>query len=363
MNTQYIFIFGRSTHRAIALLVLAILLAGCAPTATPMPPTATPAPPTSTPLPSPIPGPVSFVWKITGDPESFNSPTGLALDSQGNLYVFDVGNARVLMYSSDGKLLTHWGSQGSGDGQFGLVLPHSVTIPDLIVDGQGNVYVADFGNSREVVNPDNARVQKFDAHGKFLLAWGTAGNDDGKFIRPIGMAIDPQGNIYISDEQNYRIEKFDSTGKFLTEFGSSGSGDGQFLRPRHIAMDDQDNIYVADFGNDRIQKLDHNGKFLAKWDSCGEYPLTGPVGLAFDGQGNLYVSLYGAFPLPANPSIAQLGNRICKLDHAGRFLFEWGGKGAGDGQFNGPGAIVVDNAGNVYVADTGNHRIQKFRQR
>lgn len=308
------------------------------------------------------PSPVAFVWKIMGDPEPFNSPTGLTLDSQGNLYVFDVGSSRVLKYNADGKFLTQWGSQGSGDGQFGLVLPHSVSIPDLTVDGQGNIYVADFGNTRESVNPNNARVQKFDANGKFLLAWGTAGNDAGP-IRPIGMALDSQGNIYISDDQNYRIEKFDSTGKFLTKFGSSGSGDGQFLQPRHIAIDDQGNIYVADFGNDRVQKLDRNGKFLAKWNSCGEYPLTGPVGLALDAQGNLYVSIYGAFSLPANPSITQLGNRICKFDYAGHFQFEWGSKGAGDGQFNSPVAIAVDNTGNVYVSDMNNHRIQKFSQK
>lgn len=179
---------------------------------------------------------------------------------------------------------------------------------------------------------------------------------------PIGMALDTQGNIYVSNDQNYRVEKFDGADKFVTEFGSSGSADGQFLHPCHITIDDQGNIYVVDFGNDRVQKLNRNGKFLAKWDSCGERPLMGPVGLALGGQGNLYVSTYGALRLPANPSSAQLGNRVCKLDREGHCLFECC-EGTGDGQFDGPVAIAADSGGNVYVSETNNHRIQKFKQK
>ena len=88
------------------------------PAATPLPPTATAAPPTITPLPSPTRGPIAFVGKLVGEPEPFDTLSGLALDKQGNLFVFDIGAARVFKYGPDAKRIAQWGSRGTGDGQF-----------------------------------------------------------------------------------------------------------------------------------------------------------------------------------------------------------------------------------------------------
>ncbi|MCL4393695.1 MAG: 6-bladed beta-propeller, partial [Chloroflexi bacterium] len=308
----------------------------------------------SIPLPSPTPGPVSFVWKITGEPEPLIAPTGLAMDKQGNLLAFDAGNGHILKYSPEGKVVTQWGSSGSGDGQFDLSPDpdygnDDIPLGDMVVDAQGNIYVADAGN---------ARIQKFDANGKFLVAWGKAGKGDGEFMRPICVALDAQGNVYVVADRLERIQKFDSAGKFLDKFGTTGTGDGQFVMPGYLAIDDQNNIYVPEWRSNRIKKLDGNGKFLAKWEKCGDSPILTPTSVAVDVQGNVYVAERG---VPQGQTRGT-GTRVCKFDRAGQFLYAWGGRGSGDGQFFSPTGVVVDKDGNVYVADTGNHRIQKFRQ-
>src|SRR5207247_8905492 len=100
---------------------------------------------------------------------------------------------------------------------------------------------------------------------------GAAGANRGQFDKPRGIAIDKDGNFFVSDDQNLRIEKFDKTGKFVTTFGTKGDADGQFnpindqgvgTGPAGMVTDKDGNVYVADTWNHRIQKFDNNGKFL-----------------------------------------------------------------------------------------------------
>src|SRR5206468_4248584 len=114
---------------------------------------------------------------------------------------------------------------------------------------------------------------------------------------------------YVADQHNHRIQKFTSTGTYLTQWGSYGSGDGQFNGPVGVATDAAGNIYVAD---------------------------------GFD-----YIATHG-------------NHRIQKFTNTGTYLTQWGSYGSGDGQFNGPVGVATDVAGNVYVTDFSNHRIQKF---
>ena len=96
----------------------------------------------------------------------------------------------------------------------------------------------------------------------FLLEWGSNGSGEGQNDFPRGVAVDPQGNVYVVDLGNYRIQKFTADGAFLTQWGSEGGGEGQFNAPVGVAVDGQGNVYVAekmdidaDSGNDRIQKF------------------------------------------------------------------------------------------------------------
>jgi tripartite motif-containing protein 71 len=140
---------------------------------------------------------------------------------------------------------TKWGSYGTADGQF-----NSPT--GVAVDSSGNVYVADNNNSR---------IQKFDSNDNFITKWGSYGDRsccsyglaNGQFVYPYDIAVDSSGNVYVVDTYNYRIQKFDSSGTFITKWGSWGTGDGQFIHPIGVAVDSSENVYVTDSFNNRIQ--------------------------------------------------------------------------------------------------------------
>jgi tripartite motif-containing protein 71 len=87
----------------------------------------------------------------------------------------------------------------------------------------------------------------------FITKWGTAGSGDGQFIDPGVIAVDSEGNTYVTDQGNNRVQKFDSNGNFITKWGSEGSGEGQFNHPLGISLDSEGNVYVVDTGNYRVQ--------------------------------------------------------------------------------------------------------------
>lgn len=233
--------------------------------------------------------PVEFVWSITGDPNPLDVPTDLAIDLQGNLYVVDAGNDRIQVFDPDGNFVRMWGKTGSGEGEFNFLRANGDEIGGIAVDSDGNVYVADNANQR---------IQKFDLTGTFLLQWGSNGRGDGQFLSPIGITVDKQGNVYVIDDSRDDVQKFDSNGTFLLKWGSHGSRDGQFNYTGNLEIDSQGNVYVADFSNHRVQKFDSQGIFLTKWGTFGEDPgqFNDPVGIAIDPQGNVYVAELAAHP-------------------------------------------------------------------
>jgi sugar lactone lactonase YvrE len=162
---------------------------------------------------------------------------GLAVDNQGNFYIF--GTNQILKLDSQGRLLLKMGSVGNGPGQF-------YEPSGIAVDSQNNIYVGDLANHR---------IVKFDSAGHFLTEWGHGGNDNGAFEYQSGIAIDRQNNVYVADTLNHRIEIFDSNGKFLGKWASFGSGSGQFDSPIDIVVDKQGGIYVSDNQHLRLQKF------------------------------------------------------------------------------------------------------------
>lgn len=333
-------------------------------------------------------------WGSSGSPAlAFNAPYGIALDGLGNVYIVDSSTTTscVQKYSTVGTYSTTWTPDGTSN------------LPNLLLgvaaDVAGNVYVADSlnnriqkltvtgatvtflaawssaaasaiggpfyspsgvavngaGNSVCVADSGNNRLQRFDGIGGFKYQWGTFGTANGQFDSPSGMAVDSAGNVYVADAGNNRIQLFtlsDAASTFVTAWGS-----GQFLYPSGVAADGAGNVFVADTNNNSIQKFTVSGTpptatFVTEWGSLGT--ATGqfivPNGVAADGAGNVYVADTG-------------NNRIQKFTVSGAtvtFVKEWGSSGTDDGLFNTPGGITVDAAGNVYVSDSNNNRIQKF---
>jgi DNA-binding beta-propeller fold protein YncE len=177
---------------------------------------------------------------------------------------------------------------------------------------------------------------------------GGRGTGKGEFDSPMGIAVDPNGNVLVADTNNGRIEKFSPTGSFLSVVASKGSGHGQLGEPNGIAVERSGNIYVAEVAsNHRVQKLSPDGTFIAEWKGPG-VGFYGPRRIAIGPDDSIYV-------------VDQGQTRIVKFDPDGQILAVWGTKGNGDGQLDDPTSVAVDPTTNkVYVADPRNKRIQVF---
>jgi uncharacterized protein (TIGR03663 family) len=283
----------------------------------------------------------SAAWGEPGVLEGqFSFPKGLATDSDGNTYVVDSQNHRIQKFDAEGNFVTAWGSFGQEPGQ--LSEPWGIT-----ADPEGNVYVADTWNHR---------VLRFTSDGQLITYWGVYQDTGGQLLEPQGMfygprdiAIDPDGNLYVTDTGNKRIQKFDPEGNPLGQWGGAGPETGQFQEPVGLAIDSQGKIYVADTWNQRIQVFDQEFQFLRQWPVqgwMGESLVNKPY-LAVDGEGHVYTT---------DPE----GSRVLVFGEDGDLLATWGKYGTDETSFDLPTGIAVDEAGNVYVTDSNNHRIMKF---
>lgn len=194
-----------------------------------------------------------------------------------------------------------------------------------------------------------------------VAAWGTIGTAEGQFQSPHGLAIGPDGSIFVADGNNHRVQQFNRDGQFIAAFGvPSGSIDnapaGQFNEPWDVAVAKDGTIYVADTWNHRIQKFTAQRQFVTMWgalDDTGgratgfEGRFYGPRGIAVDADGRVLV--------------ADTGNkRVQIFDADGQFLAQFGGGGLEPGRLDEPVGIAVDAQGNIAVADTWNGRVQVF---
>ena len=205
-----------------------------------------------------VPAPVRLElitkWGSQGGGDGqFQSPFGIAVDGSGRVYVTDIINDRVQVFSGDGAFLAKWGTEGPGDGQFNG--PRGIA-----VDPSGRVCVAD---------TNNHRVQVFSGDGAFLGKWGSQGTGDGQLQVPEEIAVDGSGRVYVADTDNLRVQVFDINGNFLVKWGSQVTGNGQFNHRYAIAMDGPRRVYVTDAVNHRVQMFDANGAFLSKWGTFG----------------------------------------------------------------------------------------------
>ncbi|HUP60473.1 MAG TPA: NHL repeat-containing protein [Thermoanaerobaculia bacterium] len=344
----------------------------------------------------------------------FQYPAGVATDSNGNVYAADVGNDTIRKISPAGAVTTLAGLAGIGGNADGTGSAASFLSPTgVATDSSGNVYVADRGNGR---------IRKITPAGGVttMAGSGAGGNADGtgsaaSFLSPTGVATDSSGNVYVADKDNHTIRRITPAGVVTTLAGLAGIGgnaDGtgsgaRFKSPTGVATDSSGNVYVADSGNNRIRKITPAG-VVTTLAAFGHPRLNGPTGVATDSSGNVYVADSGNCMIrkvtPGNTATTLAGDaQNCGsadgMGFAAQFLFPTGvatdsssnvyvadnntirkitptgavttlaglaaAFGSADGtgtaaRFDDPRGVAIDSGGNVYVADTRNYTIRKI---
>jgi hypothetical protein len=317
----------------------------------------------------------------TGSAARFNQPSGVALDSAGNIYVGDTLNHIIRKVTPAGVVTTLAGQAGSaGSANEAGTAARFYQPWGTAVDNAGNVYVGDsYNHTIRKVTPAGVVTTLAGFVGSAGSADGT--NRNARFNFPSGLAVDSATNIYVADGENHTIRKVTLVGTnwvvttLAGKAGSSGSTDGmnsdaRFNTPFAVAVDSAGNLYVTDTFNSLIRKLTPDG---TNWvvrtiaglaGSVGSANGTGgtarfnnPAAVAVDSTGNLYVA-------------DTLNNLIRKMTLAGTnwvvttLVVTGGVFGSAEGtginaRFNGPSSVAVDRAKNVYVADQINHTIRK----
>jgi sugar lactone lactonase YvrE len=308
-----------------------------------------------------------------------NSPSAVAVDLLGNVYIADTRNHRIRKVDASGTISTVAGNGVAGfSGDGGQAVNAQLNQPlGVAVDVSGNLYISDTLNNR---------IRKVDVHGRISTVAGNGslgfGGDGGPatqatLSRPVGLAVDFFGSIYIADVDNSRIRKVDLTGRITTIAGSETegfSGDGgpasraELSRPRDVAVDGLGNLYIADTNNNRIRRVDLNG-IISTVAGNGEPGFSGdgqaairaslnfPRGVAVDSFGQVYIS-------------DMMNNRVRMVNFqgiistvAGNGQPGFGGDGgpAAQAQLHFPRGIRVAPSSAIYIADLDNHRVRVVR--
>lgn len=285
-------------------------------------------------------------------PLGLNAPRAIAAGLDNDLYVTDSRNHRIIHIATDGTLLHEWGTFGdqltTGNAEIGFFNePWGIAVgPD------GSVYVTDTWNHR---------VQKFTADGQPATMWGQYGQPlpedpatSDSFWGPRGVAVDSQGRVYIADTGNKRIVIFDADGNYVSEFGTTGFDPGQFDEPVGVAIASDGTLYVTDTWNQRIQSFipSEDGTVFVpslQWDVNAWFgqSLDNKPFLAVDANNNVFIT---------DPE----GFRIIQFTGDGQFVRTWGDYGVNADEIGLAAGVAVDALGNVWVTDAGNNRIMKF---
>jgi sugar lactone lactonase YvrE len=296
----------------------------------------------------------------TGSTASFNSPTALAVDPDGFVWVADTNNDAIRKVSAAGVVSTVPTFKDVAEPD----LPALLSPQGIAVDRIGRVYVSDTGHHRIVSIGSTVVTVAGSGYPGFNDGMGAAS----AFYGPAGIVIDPTGTIFVADMKNNRIRWINSSGKVGTVAGTGqagnadGSGDeAKFYQPFSVGRDGAGNLFVSDRGNNVVRMITTSGnvKTLAGSGSIGSddgagsaASFAGVAGLVSDASGTVW--------------LVDEGNHSVRMIEAGTVstFAGTGRRGSADGlgtaaSFNAPAGVAVDGSGSIYVADTNNNLVRK----
>jgi len=232
-------------------------------------------------------------------PGQFNQPGALSLDGEGNIYVADIGNNRVQVLDPEGRFLKQVGSREEFSPFFSLEDGFDIPLAGVAADREGNIYLALKGAYYDISENE---LRKYDPDGKLLMKLSSmleGSYDLVPFTWPGALTVDGQGTIYLVHGANgvgkvIKIPLAQNTpiADQTLQFGSLGKGKGELMHtPMGVAVDQEGHIYVSDTHNNRVQVFDSRGEWLLMFRLAGTPygELTEPGNLAVDGEGNLYL--------------------------------------------------------------------------
>jgi len=276
------------------------------------------------------------------------NPSGFAYDPAGRIWVVTPYDHRFAILSHDGTFLEFWGKQGTGNGEFNLTRSNG--------DGYGGIAFAQDG-SFFVNDAGNRRIQEFDAKRRFVRSWGGYGSDPGKYSDPVGIAVGPDDNVYVLDDVRGVVEKYDRDGNVLGEIRAFSNTSPGFNKANALAIDANGNIYVSQIDPNQVAMFDPDGALVRTFGDTGPGQFSEQPGfMAIDRAGRLFV---GQGPERGD----RYGYEVFGPD--GAYLGGWGLRGSGDGEIAFPSSILLDGKGGLIVGDAGGNgaspRIERFK--
>jgi len=312
-----------------------------------------------------------------------NGPYGVAVDGVGNVFIADSSNHRVRRIDAVTGLISTFAGTGvggfSGDG--GAATSAQLNSPlGVAVDGSGNVFIADTFNHRvRRVDVGTGLISTLAGTGTSGFSGDGAAATSAQLYYPFGVAVDGGGNVFIADSSNHRVRRVDVVTGLISTFAGTGTpgffGDGaaatdaQLYYPFGVGVDGVGNVFIADYFNHRVRLVDAvtglistfagngTGGFSGDGGAATSAQLYSPIGVAVDGGGNVFIA-------------DSNNHRVRRVDVGTGLIITIAGTGingfSGDGaaatsaQLNNPYGVAVDGNGNVFIADYGNHRIRKI---